>query len=248
MEFFQENWLQILVAIYLLGMILHGHYRGFIRLAVSFTALIITLIIVHIALPHVTAYVSENTAFREKIGSSILQTVGIDSIEKDSEDFFGKSQYTLPDEQRLIIEGLNLPNSVKEALITNNNHEIYQVLGVNAFADYISAYLSQAIIQSVCFILLFIIVFISVQIVVRWLDLIAKLPIINGINQLAGAVLGGVQGLLYLWIGCIVLSAFTSTPFGLAVMEQIEKSTWLYILYHNNFLSALMIGVAKSIF
>ena len=48
MEFFQENWLQILVAIYLLGMILHGHYRGFIRLAVSFTALIITLIIVHI--------------------------------------------------------------------------------------------------------------------------------------------------------------------------------------------------------
>lgn len=248
MRFFQENWLPVLVAAYLLGMVLHGHYRGFIRLAVSFTALVITLIIVHTALPHVTTYVTEKTAFREKIGSSILQTIGVDPTEKGREDLFQKSQNTMPDEQRLIIEGLNLPDSVKEALIANNNREIYQILGVDAFADYLGAYLSQAVIQSVCFILLFIIVFVSIQILVRWLDLIAKLPIINGINQLAGAVLGGVQGLLYLWIGCIVLSAFTSTPFGMAVIEQIEKNAWLYALYHNNFFSTLMTGVAKSIF
>lgn len=248
MRFFQENWLPVLVAVYLLVMVLHGHYRGFIRLAVSFTALIITLIIVRTALPYVTTYVTEKTDFRDKIGSKILQAVGLDPTEKDKEDFWQLNQTTLPDEQRLIIEGLDLPDSIKETLITNNNREIYQILGVDAFSDYLSAYLSQAVIQSLCFIFLFITVFILIQIAVRWLDLIAKLPIINGINQLAGAVLGGIQGLLYLWIGCIVLSAFTSTPFGMAVMEQIEKSNWLYILYHNNFLSALMMGVAKSIF
>ena len=46
MEFFQENWLPVLVAIYLLGMVLYGHYRGFIRLVVSCTAMIITLLAV----------------------------------------------------------------------------------------------------------------------------------------------------------------------------------------------------------
>lgn len=248
MEFFQENWLPVLVAAYLLGMVLHGHYRGFIRLAVSFTALVITLIIVCMILPHVTTYVTENTTFHEKIGNNILQTIDVEPTEKSREDFFQKSRSIMPDEQQFIIEGLNLPDSVKEALIANNNHEVYQTLGVDAFADYLGAYLSHIVIQSICFILLFIIVFVSIQILVRWLDLVAKLPIINGINQLAGAVLGGIQGLLYLWIGCIVLSAFTSTVFGMTIMEQVEKSTWLYALYHNNFLSALMVGMARNIF
>ena len=40
-----DNWVEIVVAIYLLGMILYGHYKGFIRLAVSMAALIVTLVI-----------------------------------------------------------------------------------------------------------------------------------------------------------------------------------------------------------
>ena len=35
-----DNWLEIVVGIYLLGMILYGHYKGFLRLAVSMAALV----------------------------------------------------------------------------------------------------------------------------------------------------------------------------------------------------------------
>ena len=45
MEFFRENWLQIIVGLYLLGMVLYGHYRGLIRLAVSMLALVVTLVV-----------------------------------------------------------------------------------------------------------------------------------------------------------------------------------------------------------
>ncbi len=236
MEFFQENWLPVLVAIYLLGMVLYGHYRGFIRLVVSCTAMIITLLVVRLALPYVTDYAMKNTAIRETIGNTILQTVGAD----------GEEAHPLPDEQRMIIENLKLPNSVKETLLSNNNSEIYQILGVEAFTDYISAYLSETLIRGVCFILLYVVVSAFLRTMIRWLNLLSRLPIIHGMNQLAGAVLGGIQGLLYIWVACIILPAFASTTPGIMVMEQIEKSTWLYTLYQNNLISMLMIGVLKS--
>ena len=45
-----ENWLSIAAGVYLLSMVLYGHYRGFIRLAVSMVALVAALAIVHVSL------------------------------------------------------------------------------------------------------------------------------------------------------------------------------------------------------
>ncbi|MFR1833820.1 MAG: CvpA family protein [Lachnospiraceae bacterium] len=236
MEFFQENWLSALTAIYLLGMVLYGHYRGFIRLVVSCSAMILTLFIVRMALPYVTDYAMENAAIRETVGNTLLQSVGIEEGE----------EYSLPEEQNTMIEDLKLPESIKQALLSNNNSEIYQMLGVEAFTDYLSAYLSETIIRGICFILLFAVVSAFLRIMIRWLNLISRLPIIHGMNQLAGAALGGVQGLLYIWVGCLILPAFVATEPGRLIMEQIENSTWLYTLYQNNPIHILMIGVIKS--
>ena len=81
---------------------------------------------------------------------------------------------------------------------------------------------------------------------IRWLNLLSRLPIIHGLNQLAGAALGGIQGLLYIWVVCMILPAFASTNPGIIIMEQIEQSNWLYALYQNNLISMLMIGVLMS--
>ncbi len=53
-EVVMENWLSIAVAVYLIGMVLYGHYKGFIKLAVSAVALIITFATIHVAMPQVT--------------------------------------------------------------------------------------------------------------------------------------------------------------------------------------------------
>ena len=49
--FWEENWLSILAACYLIGMMLYGHYRGFLRLAVSMAALLIALVGVRVMMP-----------------------------------------------------------------------------------------------------------------------------------------------------------------------------------------------------
>ena len=238
MEFFQENWLPVLVALYLAGMVLYGHYRGFIRLAVSLTALIITLVIVRLALPYVTDYIQENTTISESVKESVIEAIGLD------EELCADG--TMAEDQ--IIGELNLPESIKRELISNSDGEIYQLFGIEALASYIGDYLSDTIIQGAAFIILFAIVFIMIQIAVRWLDLIAKLPVLHGINQLAGAALGGILGLLYFWVACLVLAVFSGTDIGGLIMQQIEYCSWLYALYHNNLLGVFVLGIVRGIF
>ena len=93
------------------------------------------------------------------------------------------------------------------------------MLGVEQFGDYVGGYLADTVVKAVgldpvvCSG-----IYTSLHIVAAWLDLIARLPIIKGLNQIAGAVLGGVEGLMFLWIVCLVLTALSGTDFGAAAM------------------------------
>ncbi len=240
-----ENWLSIAVAVYLIGMILYGHYKGFIKLAVSLAAVIAALVIVNISMPAVTKFVKENTSFETMVSQSMKEAMG---LETGGEGELGQAETQgTPSDQRAIIESLNLPQSIKEDLLENNNNEIYQILGVDQFADYIGSYLSDLIVRTVGFVILFIVVYVVIRVIMGWLDLIARLPVLSGMNKVAGAVLGGVQGLIFLWIFCLVVTAFSGTSWGLDLMTQIEASPWLLFLYNNNFLNVIIAGVLQEL-
>ena len=89
--------------------------------------------------------------------------------------------------------------------------------------------------------------FLLIQLLVRWLDLLARLPIISGLNKIAGALLGLAHGLLLLWVACLLLDLFSATPLGSALMEQVEESSWLTFLYQYNLLGFLLRGILNSI-
>lgn len=232
-----KNWLEIGVAVFLIGMVLYGHYRGFIRLAVSMVALIATLVIVNMAMPKVSVYLKENTQMLTWIQQGMEKVSGLELAETLS------TESGMPAEQRRIIEGMNIPKELKEMLIENNNHEVYQALGVDAFTDYIGNYLANIIINLIGFVLMFLIVYLALRLIMRGLDIMAKLPILSGLNKVAGAVLGGVVGLFYLWIACLILTACSGADWAMAVMRQIESSSWLPVLYQYNPVSRLVLGV-----
>ena len=148
--------------------------------------------------------------------------------------------------ERRTIEELKLPEQMKRILIENNNREVYQMLGVEQFGDYVGGYLADTVVKAAASILLFAVVFILLHIAAAWLDLIARLPIIKGLNQIAGAVLGGVEGLMFLWIVCLVLTALSGTDFGAAAMGQVAASPWLSWLYDHNVISYFILGLVKG--
>jgi len=241
---FSGHWLEIIVGVYLIGMILYGHYRGFIKLSVSALSLVITLLAVHFALPQVTDWLKNSTPVYEKMKLGIEESVGLDEI------LAGFPSEVNPEkaEERIIIEGLELPDQLKELLIENNNSEVYHLMGIEWFSDYIGSYLADTFIKIIAFVFLFLVVFILLRVAVIWLDLIARLPILSGMNKIAGAVLGGAEALIFIWIGCLVCTALSGTEAGMSALRQIYASPWLSWLYDHNLLIHFAIGLIRGTF
>ncbi|WP_420218925.1 CvpA family protein [Lacrimispora sp. AGF001] len=239
---YMENWLSVIAGVYLLGMVLYGHHRGFIRLVVSIFAMILSLTVVRVSLPAVTTYLKENTTLQQTVSQNIVKAAGLAQEQSSGEEISDK-----PSAQRTMIENLNLPRTIKSALIENNNSEIYQMMGVQAFTDYVGNYLADTIINSAGFVLLFAAVYMASKLIIRWLDIIARLPIISGINKLAGAIAGGLEGLLFLWLACLLVTAFSGTEWGMMITRQIESSQWLSFLYSHNLLNLMVLGVLHGL-
>lgn len=252
MKFLMEHWLSVGVSMFLLSMVLYGHYRGFLRMAVSMLALVISIIVVPVAMPHMTRFLNENTTIYQAIGRGLLDMAGMDERSGFLEDSQGDSldgttTVHPPSRQREVIERLKLPEQMKESLLEHNNSEIYNLLGVDAFLDYLSSYLAHMVFNLIGAVVLFLLVYIGMRFVIKWLDLIAKLPILNGINQIAGAVLGGVQGFLFIWFLCLIVRLCSGTQWAQAVLTQIEGSFWLRFLYEANLFNWLFMTILNSL-
>lgn len=234
-----EHWLSAGAGIFLIGMMLYGHYRGFLRQCVSVGALVLTIIIVKFATPYMTQFIKDNPSIRQSASDIVLDMAG----------WYAPSsgEMELPAAQRLSIEQMNLPQSVKELLLENNNSEYYDVLGVNRFVEYVSLYLADMFINTVSSIILFISINILIHVIIRWLNLIARLPILYGLNHIAGAILGFSQGMLLLWIGGFVLNLFSATPTGKLLLEQVYDSNWLTWLYQYNLFNLILGGLIRGI-
>lgn len=237
------HWLEIAVAVYLLAMVLNGHHKGFIRLAVSATAMLITLVTVNYTMPYVTDWLKHDTPIYETLKEKMAESVGIDDILNN----LGLEAQTQKADEWLIIEELPLPDQLKNLLVENNNIEVYRMMGVEFFRDYIGGYLADTVLKAAVFVVLFIFIYLALKVLVIWLDLIAKLPILSGINKMAGAVLGGIQALLFIWILCIVLTIFSRTEIGRLIFAQVNASPWLSWLYDHNMLANLILGLIRSI-
>lgn len=237
------HWLEIGVAVYLLAMVLHGHYKGFIRLAVSATALLITLVTVNFSMPYVTDWLKNDTPVYETMKEKMTESIGVDEILAG----LGLEGHTQKADEWMIIEELPIPEQMKNLLIENNNIEVYRLMGVEFFRDYVGGYLADTVLKAAVFIVMFLFVYLALKIVVIWLDLIAKLPILSGINKLAGAILGGVEAMIFIWILCIVLTVFSGTEIGTAALAQVDASLWLSWIYDHNMLANLVLGLIRSI-
>jgi len=132
------------------------------------------------------------------------------------------------------IKNLPLPESFKDILLTNNNPEMFKLLDVSNFTDYISGTLASIVVKIIVFIVLFIIIWILLTMLVNVINLIAKLPGLNEVNKFAGAGLGLLLGLAFIFIGFSLMSLIISTNHSPDMVALIEESRIGLFLYNNN--------------
>ena len=252
----------IVLLIFLLFMI-RGYRRGLIKSLASVISLAASVVLVSFVTPYVSQFLQEQTPVytyvmekcqesftvsldekTEKLAETEEKTeekteeeeISLKSIQSDNdrsvaEKIMGESDRQM---QKKAIEELPIPDMLKKLLINNNTEKTYQKLAVNSFNDYVPKFMANLIMNIIAFVLTWVIVASFIWLAVMTLDVIANLPVIHGINQILGLLLGFMQALAIVWITFLVITIFSSTAIGKLLMEMIEKSVILDKLYDLN--------------
>lgn len=233
-----SNWFALLIAVFMIGMMLYGHSRGFVRLAVSLTALFITLALAHTALPKVTDFVQRHTGLEKAVQGYVLKSTGIDALTQEQMDS--------REDQEQIIGGLQIPENFQRILRENNRQEIWERLGAEQFQQYVAEYLGKMIINYLGFALLFLAIWVLLHLGLRVLDVLTALPVVHGMNQIAGALLGFVESLIFVWLGFMILGLFEGSETGSKLYELVQSSAWLSFLYRYNLLAFFLRNLVNT--
>lgn len=133
--------------------------------------------------------------------------------------------------QNALIQALGLPSTLNQSLESNNTAEVYSALAVSTFGEYVSGYLAKTILKGLSFLLSYILASVVLRLIAFLLNMIARLPLIRGANRLLGGLVGVAKGLLFIWIGLLVLTVLCSTEIGKEALQLVEKDAVLSLLY-----------------
>ena len=84
---------------------------------------------------------------------------------------------------------MNLPELLRNGLVQNNNSDSYQYLAVTTFSDYIAQYLARMAVNGISFLISLLMSTIMVRSITWMLNLVTRLPVLHGMNKVAGALL-----------------------------------------------------------
>lgn len=222
----QTNWMAVIVMILFGISIFNGYRKGFFRLCVSFTVTILTIILVAILTPYAGEAIAKWTDIDEEIRGKCMEVLMPEKI--------AEAENVSLQEQIEMIEHAELPEFFRKVLLENNNSEVYALLGVERFADYIGSYIARLVINVVAFLVTFIMITIVVRMTLFTLDVVTKIPVVRGLNRWAGAGLGIVMGMILVWMFFMVITLFGHTSFGVECFRQIQSSRFLSELYQMN--------------
>lgn len=224
--------LDAIVLAVILGCGIVAWRKGFIRAAFGFLPMLAALIGTKFVSPYVSRFLRGTPVFGS-LADSISESMGLDRLISES------AMQT----QTEIIEGMKLPGFLKEALLENNNPVIYQLLDVEKLQDYIAGFLANTCINILSVILAFLLIYIGVTIVLNALHLFSKLPVLSFFNHFMGFVVGSVKGMLFVWLGFVVLTFFQCRAVLAPVFDALEATFIAHVFYENNILQQLILTI-----
>lgn len=230
-----KNGLLIIVALIFLFCVFWGYRKGFIKIVASLTTTIATILLVSFLTPYVSDMILKVIPIEETMQEKCIEILLPES--RETENYVVPEEVeTSRDKQISLIENAELPELFQQLLLENNNEEIYESLGVTKFTEYVGSYLARVLANIISFLLVLIVATIAVRIVTYTLGIIGNLPVIGGLNRLAGGVLGIGTGLIIVWILFVVITLLYDTEIGIRCFGYIEENKFLTELYNNNIL------------
>ena len=219
------------VVIIVLGLgVFLGYKQGLIKMIATLLVATLAVSLVSFVSPYISKWIQEKTSIKESVQNKVVKIL----VSEEEEDILEKD--FVREEQISLLENAAVPEMFRQSLLENNNHEAYAMLGVKTFGEYVGAYIAKVISDLLAFVISFVVVMILAIVLVKMLGLIDKLPLIGGMNRVAGGALGTMVGLMGIWILFLVITILYDTSFGQACFEQIGQNKILTFLYDENVL------------
>lgn len=219
-----------------------GYIRGFVRIVATLLATLAIIVLVSFLTPYVSGVLMSVLPIEKMVEEKAMEillgdTVVEQSEGEESEEVLVPAEVETSREVQIsLIEKAKLPEVFKQSLLENNNKEIYNALGVDKFSDYVSKYLAKMFTDIASFLITLLVVTIVVRTALYILGIISDLPLIGGVNRLAGAVLGLGTGLIIVWIFFIVITVIYDNSISQKCMQEIASNEILTELYNRNIL------------
>lgn len=175
------------------------------------------------------------TSFSELIvktpaGQNAQQSIE-DSVYKSVSGLMLNEDETLANTED-IIDSLKLPDFLRGPVYSGSEFLVRNAQQTAAQA--VSGALSATIVKIACGLLLFVLLLIGLWILRMVLELVFKLPLLHGINKLAGAVAGLVNGVLLSYLLLAVIGFLASFP-AMEWLSSMTADSYAYVhLYQNN--------------
>lgn len=227
------NWiLDGAVAAVILGCAVAAWRKGLIRAVLGFLPMALALLGTKAVSPLIGRFLRETFLF-DKLSEAIQNSMGLDTALQE-----GAMQT-----QTALIEAMPLPEFLKEALLENNNPVIYQLLHAETLKEYIAGYLANVCINVLSVAAALVLIYIVVKVVINALHLFSKLPGLNFLNRFSGFLVGGVKGLVCVWLAGIVLTFFQCRGAFAGLFSAMEQTLFAGYFYENNILLQLILTI-----
>lgn len=258
------NALTIVVIITFLVFMGLGFARGLVKSIFKIVLTALAILLAYLLSPIISNVIVEYTnidnSIRNKIYATIEKKVE-EQIKEEMSDSFGEmddvvsnqltEQYLEEEPNRNsqieFIQNMELPEFLQKALIDNNHSEMKQEIGVTSFYDYVSTYLARMIVNAIGFFCTFLLLNLLFNVTLLLLNMVMKLPGLNMVNRLGGALFGFVEALLIVWVVFIVIDIAVGTKFGGDLMVQINESSVLTFINDKNLLAQFIENLIKNI-
>lgn len=228
-----EMTLVLGVVAFLAIMFLIGYRNGMIKVLLSFVATIIAFLLSILLAGPCETFIKESTPVYDNLKKQMTEYVSeCISAEVDTSDI---------ELQKDAIGELKLPSSIKNKLINSNTADEKLSMGVDTFSEYLATSLADIVVEVLAVLVLFVIIKLILRIIISLLNIVSHLPIIHGMNKMLGGIVGLAEGVIIIWIICLLLTIVSGTAVGEQIMSEISSNEILNYIYSNNLIMKMLL-------
>ncbi|MBO5349832.1 MAG: CvpA family protein [Clostridia bacterium] len=207
-----------LIIILILGLsIYNGYKKGLVKSLLKLCTSILAIIIALILYKSFVNFVVENTTIDNNIQMS-LQEIMTQNVNDDNEELINEDSGV----PKPIVKYLN--ENVKESVDDKKEIAITET----------SKAASVLIVNIACILILYIIAKILLIILTVFVDVVAKLPVINKFNEVGGIIYGVLEGVIIILIILTLISVITPLVGNYQLSNIILESYVGKLLYNSN--------------